>query len=257
MYVICIDYNREKFTDDCQLNSVPYSLPFLNQLIQSAQLFQSCQINTIEHNLHYFQNLSRKFMKKLHQIKENTLQTFLHQCQIRPLLSTDRHLLNPHLQIKRIYPYNDRITRTGTFNNQHQIDSDAIRHKIQNGFFCLICTTDDLCKTCQILSRMIDNRSLSIEKIYIGQLIADKQIIIDRISGQPSRNIRNSCFCNRYLLELCEMNGIESVGKESLDEDLTDLQSIRHSSSTEIPIEQFEQLQRFARNYQINVSSEI
>ena len=221
VYVICIDYDREKFlncfSDDFQINSVPYSLSFLNQLVSCSQLFQTCQMNTIKHNLHYFNNLTRKFTKKLHKIKDNILDAFINECQIRQLLSDDRHLLKTNFEIKRFYQSNDRITRTGTFNNQHQIDIDTIQNKIQNGFFCLICSNDDLCNTCQILSRMIEDRSLSINKIYIGQLITDKQIIIDCVFGKQSINIRNSCFCNRYLLELCntnDVNRILSVRKE-------------------------------------------
>jgi len=218
MYVICIDFNREKFTncfsDNLQLTPMSYSLSFLNQLIQCSQLFQLYQINTIEHNLHYFNNLSRKFIKKLHKIKDNTLNTFLNQCRIRELLSNDRHLLKTNLESKRVYQDNHRITRTGTFNDQHQIDSDLIQNKIRNGFFCLICSNNkinDLCNTCQILCQIIENRSLSIPQIYIGQLIANKQIVIDYVFGKQSINIRNSCFCNRYLLELCHETNRSTV----------------------------------------------
>jgi hypothetical protein len=215
VYVICIDFNRDNFancfSDNLQINSIPYSLSFLNQLVQCSQLFQSCQIDTIQHNLNYFQNLTRKFSKKLHKLKDDTLDTFINQCQIRELLSTDRHLLKTNFELKRLYQNNDRITRTGTFNNQHQIDIDIIRTKIQNGFFCLICSNDNLCDTCQTLSRIIEDRSLSVNKIYIGQLIADKQTIIDCIFGKQSIDIRNSCFCNRYLLELCSKMDVNRV----------------------------------------------
>jgi len=213
MYVICIDFNREKYlnssSDNLQLNST-----FVNQLIQCSQLFQSYQINTIEHNLYYFHNLNRKFIKKLHKIKDNTLDTYLNQCQVRQLLSTDRHLLKTNFEYKRLYQNNQRINRIGTFNNQHQIDRDFIETKIQNGFFCLICSNDenrDLCSTCQILSQIINNQSLSTSYIYIGQLIANKPTIVDYIFGKQSKNIQNSCFCNRYLLELYNQIDIYKV----------------------------------------------
>ncbi|CAF2804128.1 unnamed protein product [Rotaria sp. Silwood2] len=260
MYVICIDFNRDKFTnsfsDNLQLNSLPYSLSFLNQLIQCSQLFQFYQIDTIEHNLNYFHNRNRKFNKKLNKIKTQMLNKFLDQCQIRQLLSNDRHLLKTNIESQHIQSNNHRITRTGTFNNQHQIDIDIIQNKIQNGFFCLICSNNkinDLCHTCQILSQVIIDQYSSISHIYIGQLIANKQIVIDCIFGKQTKNIRNSCFCNRYLLELCCKIDINTV---SLNENTIDLQSIRNSSSIEISNEQFEQLQRFARDYQINLQSQ-
>lgn len=215
VYVICIDFNREKFisssSDNHQITSV-----FLNQLIQCSQLFQSYQINTIEHNLHYFHNQNRRFIKKLHKIKDTTLNAFLNQCQIREFLSTDRHLLKLNFEFQPLHSTHQRITRIGTFNNQHQIDRDLIENKMQNGFFCLICSktdTNDLCSTCQILSQIIDNRSLSISWIYIGQLIATKPTMIDCVFGKQSTNIRNSCFCNRYLLELCHSIDISKVNE--------------------------------------------
>jgi hypothetical protein len=150
-------------------------------------------------------------MKKLHQIKNETLDQFLNQCQVREFLSTDRHLLKEY---QRLYQTNQRITRIGTFNNQHQINKDLIQKKIESGFFCLLCSKnedDDLCSTCQILSQIINNRSQVIPRIYIGQLMANKRTMIDCVFGKQSKNIRNSCFCNRYLLELCQQIEIEEV----------------------------------------------
>ena len=188
-------------------------------------------------------------MKKLHQTQSEILdQTFLHQCQIRPLLSTDRHLLNPNFTCKSnvFIHINDRITRTGTFNNQHQINREFILKKIRNGFFCLICSIDennDLCSTCQILSQFVDNPSLAIPQIYVGELNAKNQTIIDYIYGKQSEEIRNSCFCNRYLLELSNQKPINQI-----------FESIQTLSTEEIiPSEELEKLQEFTRNYQINV----
>jgi hypothetical protein len=215
MYVICIDFDREIFTNSSE--NVELNPIFLNQLIQCSQLFQSCQINTIENNLHYFQNLNRKFSKKLHKIKDNVLDKFINQCQVRQLLSNDRHLLKTNLEYKRLYHNTQRITRIGTFNDQHKIDMNFIQNKIQNGFFCLICSNNennDLCSTCQILSRIINDQSLSISQIYIGQLTVNKPTIIDCVFGKQSTNIRNSCFCNRYLLELCNQIDVSQVKKK-------------------------------------------
>ncbi|CAF1359262.1 unnamed protein product [Rotaria sordida] len=260
VYVICIDFNRDKFTnlfsDNLQLNFQSYSLSFIKQLIQCSHLFQFNQINTIKCNLNYFHKRTRKFNKKLNKIKNHILNKFLDQCQIRQLLSNDRHLLKINLESQYIHSYNNRITRTGTFNNQHQIDKDIIQNQIQNGFFCLICSNkkiNDLCHTCQILSQIMIDQYLSISHIYIGELIANKQIIIDCIFGKKTENIRNSCFCNRYLLELCNKININTI---LLNKNLIDLQSIRNSSSIEISNEQFEKLQQFARNYQINLQSQ-
>jgi len=216
IYVICIDFDREKFMNSSSEN-LELNPGFLNQVIQCSQLFQSCQIHTIENNLHYFQNLNRKFIKKLHKIKDNTLDRFINQCQIRQLLLNDRHLLKINLEYKRLYQNNQRLTRIGTFNDQHKIDRNFIENKIQNGFFCLICSNNennDLCSTCQILSQIINDRSLLISQIYIGQLITNKSIIIDCVFGKQSINIRNSCFCNRYLLELCNQIDVYQVKKK-------------------------------------------
>lgn len=219
MYVICMDFNRDKFMnyswDNLKLNSI-----FVDQLFQCSELFQSYQINTIENNLYYFQNLNRKFNKKLHKIKENVLDTFIDQCGVRELLSDDRHLLKANSEYKRIYQSNQRITRIGTFNNQHQIERDFIQIKIQNGFFCLICSINDdkdLCSTCQILSQIVNDQSLAVSYIYIGELVANKSAIIDCVYGKQSINIRNSCFCNRYLLELCNEIDIYQVKIEDFD----------------------------------------
>ncbi|CAF4171415.1 unnamed protein product, partial [Rotaria sordida] len=218
VYVICIDFNRDKFTnsfsDNLQLNFQSYSLSFIKQLIQCSHLFQFNQINTIKCNLNYFHKRTRKFNKKLNKIKNHILNKFLDQCQIRQLLSNDRHLLKINLESQYIHSYNNRITRTGTFNNQHQIDKDIIQNQIQNGFFCLICSNkkiNDLCHTCQTLSQIMIDQYLSISHIYIGELIANKQIIIDCIFGKKTENIRNSCFCNRYLLELCNKININTI----------------------------------------------
>ena len=218
VYVICIDFNREKFIHS-SWDNLPITSIFLNQLIECSQLFQSNQINTIKHNLHYFENLNRKFNKKLHKIKETTLDTFLDQCQIRELLPNDRHLLKPNFDYQRLYSTNQRITRNGTFNDHHQVDTNLIETKIQNGFFCLICsqtkTDDDLCSSCQLLSQIISNRSLSsTSHVYIGQLIASKPTMIECVFGKQSTNIRNSCFCNRYLLELCHTIDISKVNNK-------------------------------------------
>ncbi|CAF3816431.1 unnamed protein product [Rotaria sp. Silwood1] len=260
IYVICMDFNHDKFknsfSDNHQLNFQSYSLSFLNQLFECSQLFQFHQINTIKYNLNYFHNRYRRFNKKLNKIKNHILNTYVDQCQIRQLLSNDRHLLKTNLKSEHIHSYNHRITRTGTFNNQHQIDVDTIQNQIRNGFFCLICSNNkinDLCQTCQILSQIIIDQYISISHIYIGQLIANKLIVIDCIFGKKSQNIRNSCFCNRYLLELCSNIDINTV---LLNENVIDLQSIRNVSSIEISNEQFEQLQRFARDYQINLQSQ-
>ncbi|CAF0952969.1 unnamed protein product [Rotaria magnacalcarata] len=260
VYVICIDFNRDKFTncfsDNLEIRSSPYSSSFLNQLIQCSELLQFNQINTIKHNLHYFENRSKKFNKKLNKLKENVLNQYLDQCQIRELLSSDRHLLKADLQSKYSYQHNNRITRTGTFNNQHQIDIDTIQSQIRNGFFCLICSNNkinDLCHACQLSSQIISDRSLSISHIYIGELIASQQTILDCVYGRKIKAIRNSCFCNRYLLELCSKTDIYTV---SSNEKFIDLKSIKKSTAVEISHEQFEQLQRFARDYEINLQCE-
>ncbi|UJR15743.1 hypothetical protein I4U23_002678 [Adineta vaga] len=260
MYVICIDFNRDKFincfSSDHQIESVSYSSSFLDQLLQCAQLFQSFQINTIKDNLYYFQNLHRRFNKKLHKIKEQTLDSFLDQCQVQQLLDNDRHLLKSNLQSKHIYLGNQRLTRTGTFHDQHQIDMNTIQKKIQNGFFCLTCSNNqdnDLCSTCQILSQLIENPSVIIPYLFIGQLVADKPAIIDCIYGNQSKNIRNSCFCNRYLLDLCSKINSSNVFIPIKQEDLL---SIRNSSAIEIPNEQFKQLQHFANQCQLQLQTQ-
>lgn len=222
VYVICIDFNREKFTncfsDNFQVNSQPCSLSFLNQIVKCSELFQSHQIQTITNNVHHFHNRARKFNKKLNKIKENMLNKFLDQCQIRELLPNDRHLLKSDLDSKHILQHNNRMTRTGTFNNQHQIDFDEIRNKILNGFFCLTCSNNkinELCFICHQLSEIIINPSLTMSNLYIGELIANKQTIIDYIHGKKTKAIRNSCFCHRYLLELCtqiDLYQVPSVG---------------------------------------------
>ncbi|CAF1271805.1 unnamed protein product [Adineta steineri] len=259
VYVICMDFNREKFTncfnDNLEIKSIPYSISFVKQLIECSELFQSYQINTIEHNLYYFNNLSRNFIKKLHKIKANLLDRFLNESQARELLSTDRHLLNTNLKFQRLYPYNNRLTRTGTFNNQHQIDINMIQNQIYKGEFCLICSKNednDLCQTCQTICQFIEHRPTTISQIYIGQLTADSPIMIDCVFGTQSINIQNSCFCNRYLLELCQKTNSSTI---LLNEDSINLTSIRNSSSVEISNEEFKQLQQFASDYQMNLQS--
>jgi hypothetical protein len=153
-------------------------------------------------------------MKKLHRIKDATLDLFLNQCQVRQLLSTDRHLLKTNLESRNFLQSSHTISRTGTFNNQHEITIDMIQEKIQNGFFCLICSrkeTIDLCDTCQIVSRIVNDRSLSINQIYIGQILANQKTIVDCIFGKQSINIRNSCFSSRLLLELCSKIDVNRV----------------------------------------------
>lgn len=218
VYVICIDFDRSKFTNcfttDFQINSIPYSTSFVSQLIKCSELFQCHQINTIQHNLHYFHNRNRRFNKKLNKIKSQMLDQYLSQCQIRQLLSNDRHLSKANLESKHFQQYNNRLTRTGTFNNQHEIDLDRIQNNIQNGFFCLICTNNqinDLCSTCHTVSQLMQDRTLTISHIYIGQLIANQKPIISCVFGIKTKIIRNSCFCNRYLLELCSKIDIDTV----------------------------------------------
>lgn len=206
VYIICLDFDREKFLNySSETSSLPSS--FLEQLVQCSQLFQTYQIETIEYNLHYFQNLHRRFNKKLQKIKSDFLDAYLDQCQVRELLPTDRHLFQSNLDYQRFSPSQQRLTRTGTFHNQHQRDRDYIRSKIRNGFFCSICSgndAQDLCSSCQILSQTIENLTTATEKIYIGELVARNPIKLDCVYGKPSDQIRNSCFCNRYLLELCD-----------------------------------------------------
>ena len=251
VYVICLDFHREKYLDS---SSQSHSLDsnFLAQLVQCAEFFQSCQIHAIEHNLHYFHNLHRRFLKKLHQIKDQTLNAFLDQCQVRELLFDDRHLLK---SLERIHPCNQRITRIGTFNNQHQIDKDFIEKKIRQGFFCLLCSKideeEDLCSICQIFSEMINDQLRSIPRIYVGQLIATQRTRIDCVVGQQSNNVRNSCFCNRYLLELCHQVDICQVIKENF----MDFNWIKDSSSMEMSEKDLQELQQFTSRYQIDVRS--
>lgn len=243
MYVICLDFHGER-SFDCQ----PLSSNFLDQLVQCSQFFQTCQINTIEDNLYYFHNLQRRFNKKLHRRKEQTLNTFIDQCQVRELLLEDRHLFKSS---ERIHQTNQRITRIGTFNDQHQIDRNLIEKKIQCGFFCLICSKkdhEDLCSFCQIFPEIIQNRSISISRIYIGEILAKDRTIIDCILGNPPLNIQNSCFCNRYLLELCHPFDIYQVNEETFE-------WINDSSSNTMSQEQFEELQQFISHYHIQVRS--
>ena len=164
--------------------------------------------------MYYFNDRNRKFNKKLNRIKKMILDNYLNQYQVRQLLPTDRRLLNKSLESKRFHQNNQRITRTGTFNDQHQFEIDTIRSKIHHGFFCLICSNNDandLCHLCQKMSEILDHRSLPMSQIYIGLLVADKPTVIDCIFGKRTINIRNSCFCNRYLLELYQNIDINTV----------------------------------------------
>lgn len=247
MYVICLDFHGEK-----SLDSHPLSSNFLHQLVQCSQFFQTCQINTIEHNLYYFHNLQRRFNKKLHRMKDQTLDAFIDQCQVRELLPEDRHLLKStdHTS-ERIHQTNQRITRIGTFNDQHQIERNFIEKKIQQGFFCLICSKndyEDLCSMCQIFPQIINDRSISIARVYIGQLMAKERTVIDYVVGKQPVKIQNSCFCNRYLLELCHQVDIYQVKEEKFD-------WINDSTSIEMSQKEFEDLQQFTSHYQIHVRS--
>ncbi|CAF1367938.1 unnamed protein product [Adineta ricciae] len=259
MYVVCMDFQREKFvncfTTDVQLESVSYPASFLTQLHQCAQLFESYQINTIQHNLYFFQNLNRRFMKKLHKLKQQTLDRYLNECQVRQLLDTDRHLIKADQQSKHIYLGNQRITRIGTFHNQHQIEFDIIRKKIQSGFFCLTCTDNqesDLCSLCQTLCQIIDNPLVINPFVFVGQIVADKPMMIDLVYGKASTCIRNSCFSNRYLLELCSK--INTSNTFTIKQE--DLMSMRRICSLEISHYQFEQLQLFLDYCQMKLQSQ-
>ena len=185
-------------------------------------------------------------------MKDQTLDAFIDQCQVRELLSEDRHLLkSTDHSSERIHQSNQRITRIGTFNDQHQIERNFIEKKIQQGFFCLICSKndhEDLCSICQIFPQIINDRSISISRIYIGELTAKERTVIDYVVGKQPVKIQNSCFCNRYLLELCHQVDIYQVKEEKFD-------WINDSSSIEMAQKEFEDLQQFTSHYQIHVRS--
>ncbi|CAF4419047.1 unnamed protein product, partial [Adineta steineri] len=85
--------------------------------------------------------------------------------------------------------------------------------------FCLICSKNednDLCQTCQTICQFIEHRPTTISQIYIGQLTADSPIMIDCVFGTQSINIQNSCFCNRYLLELCQKMNSSTISLNNI-----------------------------------------
>ena len=205
MYVVCRDFDREKWLEDSASISYPHS--FAEQLLQCCELFQSSQINTIEENLRHFSHQNRRFRKHLYRIKCQTLERYIHQCQLRELLSTDRHLLKADLSYKHFHLYTHQRARIGTFNDQHQLDVDLLRHPS----FCLRCSqssrpaSNELCSICQIVSQLMEDPSSSPSHIFIGQIHADDQPTrVQCVFGQASVEIGNSCFCDRFLLKLSD-----------------------------------------------------
>lgn len=205
MYVVCRDFDREKWLEDSA--SMSYSQSFVDQLLRCCELFQSSQITTIEENLRHFSHQNRRFRKNLYRVKCQTLERYIHQCQLRELLPTARHLLKADLSYKHFHVYTHQRARIGTFNDQHQLDADLLRH----ASFCLTCSQNsrtaptELCSICQIVTQLMEDPSSSPSHIYIGQIRADdKATRVQCVFGQASVEIGNSCFCDRFLLKLAD-----------------------------------------------------
>jgi len=236
-----LDFDRETYLKQSSNDSI-LPLFFLEQILQCSTLFQRHQIETIEYNLFYFHNQNRRFLKELHRLKGHCLDEYLDRCQVRELLLTDRHLLKTNFEYKRFIGNQQRITRQGTFINQHQRSREEILEKIQNGFFCSNSCKQNLCSVCQI----IRNPSIQHEKIFIGHLIAKNETKLECIYGKSSNEIKNSCFCNRYLLDLCSQQRVTAQQFQSIDK-------IENLSPTDISENDLIEIQQFTRKFGFKV----
>ena len=206
VYVICRDFDREKWMElSSETNN--FTRSFAEQLLQCCERFQSSQMNTIEENLRSFSHQNRRFRKSLHRLKCQTLERYLDRCQLRELLPSDRHLLESTVSSKHLHLYTHQRSRIGTFNAQHQPQTDLIRP----ASFCLRCSQNrhsaptELCSSCELVTQLIEDPSSPPppSHIYIGQIRADdKPTIVQQVFGRVSSDIGHSCFCDRFLLKL-------------------------------------------------------
>jgi hypothetical protein len=216
VYIICRDFDRstwqERFsTAEFTWQFIAYDSSFVQQLLCSCRQFQLSQIHTIESNIRAYnrsEQSNRRFRKYQHRMKQDTLDRYLQRCQLRPLMSDERHLLNNDLPLNYIHSYRHARPRFGTFNEQHRISLEYIRNIIDNGSFCLICSKMSSnvehrrCATCEQFTKIIDTNSLTSTHIFIGSIVARERTIIDCVYGLSTNTIENSCFSNRFLLKM-------------------------------------------------------